>query len=111
MVILEVLSGEAPFKPYMDYIVIQKVLAGERPGRPQGANVSWFTDDMWETLQCCWSSQPEDRPTIEAVLRRLEDVSSTWRPLPPSRDDDVHIAADGGSCSTASHPCMFPPFL
>ena len=36
MVILEVLSGEAPFKPYMDYVVLQKVLAGERPGGPQG---------------------------------------------------------------------------
>ena len=112
MVILEVLSGKAPFKPYKDLIVVQKVVEGERPERPQGAEGPWFTDGLWETLGQCWSPRPEHRPTIEAVLKRLERVSITWRPLPPcTDDDDVHTASDDESYSTASHSCMFPHFI
>ena len=107
MVILEVLSGRAPFKPYRDLLVIQKVIEGERPGRPQGAEGPWFTDDLWETLGRCWSHQPKNRPTIEAVLKCLERVSTTWRPLPPSASADVRTVADDESRSMASDDCVF----
>jgi serine/threonine protein kinase len=35
MVIYEVLSGQAPFTPYKDFIVMRKVTEGERPERPR----------------------------------------------------------------------------
>ena len=72
MVILEVLCGQAPFAGDSTFIVMQKVMGGERPERPKEA---WFTDDLWSTLEQCWSSQPERRPTIGAVLECLERVS------------------------------------
>jgi serine/threonine protein kinase len=37
MVIYEVLSGQAPFASFKDFIVMRKVIEGERPGRPEGA--------------------------------------------------------------------------
>ena len=40
MVIYEVLSGEVPFRHYGRYVVVAKVLEGERPERPRGAGVS-----------------------------------------------------------------------
>lgn len=87
MVILEVLSGKTPFSGDKDYIVMRKVIDGERPGRPE---VVWFTDDLWRTLERCWLPQPGDRPTAELVLECLGPLSATWQPPPPSpvRDEE-----------------------
>ena len=59
MVILEVLTGKPPFPNYNGMVVMRKVIEGERPGRPQGEEEVWFTDDLWEVLEQCWSPQPE----------------------------------------------------
>ena len=97
MVILEVLSGKAPFPQRKGMILMKKIVDGERPERPQGPEEAWFTDDLWGTLEQCWSSQPEDRPTIKAVLQHLKQGSKTWQPLPldsnnvePGSDDQSH---------------------
>ena len=45
MVILEVLSGEPPFAPDNDCIVMWEVIEGKHPERPQGEG-AWFTDDL-----------------------------------------------------------------
>jgi hypothetical protein len=34
-----------------------------------------FTDDLWETLEQCWSPQPKVRPTVGVVLACLERSS------------------------------------
>ena len=83
MVIYEVLSGKVPFSRHEVYAVVVKVLDGERPERPQGARGTRFTDDIWRILEHCWTPQPGNRPDIEDVLRCLEEVSSSWTPLPP----------------------------
>ena len=75
MVIYEVLSGEVPFSTCSHHLVVVKVLAGERPARPQGTGGAWFMDGVWEILERCWVPQPENRPNIEDVLRCLEKVS------------------------------------
>ena len=109
MVILEVLSGKAPFPHYRDTTVIKKVIGGERPGRPQGPESVWFTNDLWEVLEQCWSPRPEVRPTVETVLEHLEPGSMAWRPLPPSEDDDFQAGSDDESVSTVIYyPRMFP---
>ena len=71
MVIFEVLSGNVPFARSPDILVVYKVIGGERPERPRGAKGTWFTDDVWEMLQACWSSRPEDRPNVEVILEHL----------------------------------------
>lgn len=86
MVIYEVLSGQAPFASLKEYIVIRKVIEGERPERPEGTNGVWFTVDLWKMLNRCWISKAESRPGIEAVLECLEQASTTWKPLPPQVD-------------------------
>jgi len=106
MVIYEVLGRQAPFTPYKDFIVIRKVIEGERPGRPQGAKGVWFMDDLWGMLEQCWSPQPKDRPTITAVLECLELVSAAWQP-PLRTDSDTETDTDDETCSTVSDPSMF----
>jgi len=80
MVIHEVLSGQAPFSHNADYIVVVRVLNGERPGRPRGDARAWFLDDIRSILEHCWKPRPSDRPCIEDVLQRLEGVSRSWTP-------------------------------
>ena len=102
MVIYEVLSGQAPFTPLKDFIVIQKVIGGEHPGRPEGAEGVWFTDCLWEMLNLCWSTQPESRPGIEAVLECLGEVSGTWKPPSPHVEEDVEPDEDDWGFASVS---------
>jgi len=78
MVVLEVLSGRPPFTPDKDFIVMRKVIDGERPRRPEGSEGAWFTDDLWGMLELCWATLPEGRPSTEVVFECLERVSETW---------------------------------
>ena len=89
MVIYEVLTGQPPFPSKMDHIVARKVTDGERPERPEGVRGTWFTDDLWEMLGLCWSTDVQSRPSIGAVRESLECVSSTWKPLPPQGNEGV----------------------
>ena len=75
MVIYEVLSGQAPFAPLGRYPVMRKVMDGEHPQRPMGAEGVWFTNDLWRMLIRCWATRPEDRPSSLTVLECLERVS------------------------------------
>ena len=82
MVIYEALSGKVPFAPDRDYVVMRKVIEGERPERPQGVDGVRFTDHLWYTLQLCWAHRPKGRPTIETVLQCLGPVPRDWKPPP-----------------------------
>ena len=62
--------------------VFKKVTQGDRPGRPEGAEGVWFTDDIWEVLERCWVPTPENRPSIDDVLRCLGKTSKSR--IPPS---------------------------
>ena len=110
MVILEVFTGQPPFPRYTGLTVMKKVVEGERPGRPQGTCEVWFTDDLWKTLEQCWSPQPKVRPTVGAVLECLERSSPVWQPLPPDSDDDDQTDSDDDLYSLVSD-CMFPRFI
>ena len=83
MVVYEVLSGHIPFHQHTDYVVALRVLHGERPGRPQGMERAWFTDDVWGVLERCWAPRRDNRPSIESVLQILDEASRSWKPLPP----------------------------
>ncbi|KAF9646799.1 kinase-like protein [Thelephora ganbajun] len=104
MVILEVLSGKTPFTPLKDLIVMQKVIEGERPARPEGAEGEWFTDDLWQMLNLCWATRLESRPNIGAVLECLERA-----PRPSTgTGNGAENNADDKPSSAANDSCMFP---
>jgi len=84
MVIYEILSGQVPFFQDKNTIVIRKVMDGQRPLRPRGAERAWFTDDLWGMLELCWKPQPCDRPSLKTLLQRLEGTSSPLRLSSPT---------------------------
>ena len=91
MVVYEVLSERVPFSRYHGYVVVPRILKGERPGRPRGAEGTWFTDEVWSTLERCWKPVPGDRPRIRDVLQCLENASRSW--IPPSSQTVVGAPA------------------
>ena len=109
MVIYEVLSGQAPLAVYNKHIVSSKIIEGERPRRPSGAEGALFTDDLWRILEKCWLAQPQVRPTTEFVLEYLERASKNWQPLPPGTAENA--IDDNESVSTVTYSCMFRCFV
>ena len=83
MVIYEVLSGHIPFHQHGNFIVPLRVSQGIRPERPGGPEGVLFKDDVWVVLERCWASQPNDRPSIEEVLKCLGEASRIWTPPSP----------------------------
>lgn len=77
MVIYEVLRSKAPFAPLKGFIVMRKILEGERSRIPEGAEGAWFADDLWGTLNLCWAI---DQKT-DLVLRPYLSVWSSFRGL------------------------------
>ena len=111
MVILEVLTGEPPFPNCSGFVVMRKVIEGECPGRPQGEDRVWFTDNLWEMLRQCWSPQPERRPTINAILQCLEQGSMAWKPLPPDSDGHIQSESDNQLHFPLSHDSSINPSM
>ena len=123
MLIYEVLSGRVPFCRYHGYVVIAKILKGERPRRLHGAGRTWFTDEVWDILECCWRPVPGDRPRIGDVLQCLEDASWSWTPpslqailgpptIDPSAwilDSDTEESTDGSEISSPSQSLSYHP--
>lgn len=114
MVAYEVLRGKVPFATSPDFIVMRKVVDGERPERPEGVQGLWFTDDLWEMLDRCWVTQPTSRLGIEAVLECLEQVSEAWEPSSLQVDEDEEPGEDDWSLSAEAAPqvwffCFGPP--
>ena len=108
MVIYEVLSGQVPFPRYGTPAVIAKVGRGERPERLDGAEGRWFTDVVWRVLERCWAPKRDDRPSIEDVLRSLEEASRSWTPLsyptvenPPPTNSPPWSLSDSGTGESA----------
>ena len=101
MVIYEVLSGRAPFAPLKSPLVIQKVLEGKRPKRPEGEEGTSFTDGIWEVLENCWKHQPNERISAEVILQRLEGASLPLQPdvggIEEPDSDRSYVTADNSS--------------
>ena len=75
--------------------MILKVLSGEHTPRGVG-----FTEGMWELLELCWASQPNDRPTVEDCLQRLEMELPSPRPGVEVKEEDGCCWADDPPPST-----------
>jgi len=92
MTMYEVLSGRVPFSECSLLAVTWKIVEGERPTRPQGAEGEWFTDDIWGILEHCWKPMPEERIRVADVLQGLESSPRPFRPSP-----DVDASGAGGT--------------
>ena len=111
MVIYEVLSGQVPFAPLREVVVISKILEDKRPMRPGGEEGRLFTDSIWEVLEHCWKPQPRERITAKAVLLGLEGKPFPLRST-SKVDGDAETVIDGQSQLECleGNSSVLPPF-
>ena len=103
MVIYEVISGKPPFYEDVEVMACVKVLSGKHPFRVDG-----FADSLWGILEQCWTSQPNDRTSVEDVLQCLEACQN---PSPQqTRPTAVPIQAQP-QATHPQYPVQFQPTL
>lgn len=69
----QVICGHRPFHELVGFRAAVEMCEGKLPERPEVG----FTDSLWETLKRCWNVNRDERPSIEAVLRSLDEASRT----------------------------------
>ncbi|KAG8964078.1 hypothetical protein FRC05_004305 [Tulasnella sp. 425] len=73
-VILFAMSGDRPFHKKKTAAAI--ILSISRREKPQTADHPGLpeNDPLWPLLQQCWSPVPADRPTVEGVIAKLDEL-------------------------------------
>ena len=67
-------SGNIPFHELSnDCAVLLKVVKGIRPSRPiEVSTACHLDDDIWNLIETCWSSDPNNRPQALDVVQFLD---------------------------------------
>ena len=81
MLAMEVLTGAPPLAGRRPAKAAYDILEGCRPDMPGNAQAIGLTAEMWKLLESCWHQDPEERPTMEVVVRR-------WRKFVKHDNDD-----------------------
>ena len=66
---LQIFTGRHPFDPHSDEQVILLLAKNSRPDKPVHGQ---FTSKMWSLTKKCWNKDPNKRPEIPEVLKKLE---------------------------------------
>jgi len=69
--IYEVICGHRPFPNLRSLAAVGELMKGKIPARPEVG----FTDSLWKTLESCWELERGKRPSVDTVLRRLDEAS------------------------------------
>lgn len=73
MTMYQVLTGKLPFFPRREAEVMHAVISGERPPKPENAEIG-MTEAVWDLLGECWREDKTARPNISDVMGRLDDI-------------------------------------
>lgn len=76
MLCLEILTGQAPFHNLVDpEAVLIQLIGGILPARPSAEVTDrGLSEELWVLMQQCWDRKPEQRPTMNMVIRRMETL-------------------------------------
>ena len=75
----QVLCGTIPFYNLCWPLdVMEEVMKGGRPVKPENAISLGFTGGLWDTVERCWLADADARPTLEAVLSCLSKAALGW---------------------------------
>jgi hypothetical protein len=74
----QLLTGNVPYSYRRhDWLVIQDIMRGSKPARPEDGLFSGIQDEIWGLLDHCWSVSAWDRPgmaELELSLRRTRGL-------------------------------------
>jgi serine/threonine protein kinase len=75
--IVQVLTGEIPFRGLRMTEIPTKVLRGVRPLKPENASAIGFSDSLWSFVQRCWDGKMKLRPEVAEVVSQLEEAATS----------------------------------
>ncbi|KAF9643689.1 kinase-like protein, partial [Thelephora ganbajun] len=79
MAIYEVLCGHCPYiEIESDSMLVDAILNGYRPKKPEGAAHLGFSNELWKTVEGCWRGNPDERPKVEEILVCLNEATAFW---------------------------------
>ena len=70
----KVFTGRPPFSEFTTPVTISKIMGGERPARPQGAQERGLADPVWDMTVHCWHQDPVQRPKMTEVVGFLREL-------------------------------------
>ncbi|KAF9453395.1 kinase-like protein [Macrolepiota fuliginosa MF-IS2] len=97
-VMYEVLTDRIPFHEYPSNITVMfKVASGQRPSKPLADVLITLelTDEIWNLMHRCWSSDPLGRPKAKDALEILQGIPINS--LSRQRLQDTRAEGTGGS--------------
>lgn len=59
-------------------MVIEAVLRGVRPKKPDAADSFGLTDGLWRIVERSWMVDADARPDVKTVLHHLTRAASAW---------------------------------
>ena len=75
----QVLCGNAPYWEITNRgAVINTIMNGGRPQKPEAAASLGFTEELWGIVQRCWSADAGVRPDVRTVLLHLNHATWSW---------------------------------
>jgi len=76
--IVQVLTGEVPFRGISQVELAFSVVQGLRPGKPKNASSIGFSDLLWDFIQRCWDGDRTQRPKVVEVVTHLGKAVKNW---------------------------------
>jgi hypothetical protein len=59
-------------------MVVNEILKGVRPKKPEGAKRLGFSDELWRIAERCWLEDRNARPSVEDILYSLNETTEFW---------------------------------
>ena len=72
----QLVTGKGPYAGVQDSVVIPMVLKGKRPSKPRTFEAPGMTPAVWKIAEKCWHQKANERPEVDAVLQRLENLAN-----------------------------------
>jgi len=90
---LKILTGKPPFSHHKnDIAVMNDVLKGIRPSRVSVSTCC--PDDIWATIESCWTHRPQDRPFIDQIFEKLKACRPTGECCVLSSTNSIPVCPD-----------------
>ena len=105
--IIQVLTGEIPFRGLGPTGSIFAVVKGLRPEKPENASAIGFSDPLWGHVQRCWDGDMNLRPRVAEVVTHLGRAAVNWDGvMPPCKARAVASNSQDLPSDTMKH-CEF----
>ena len=76
MAILELITLHRPFEHRKNEVAVIKDVVVNKAHPPRPANSPFLSDQLWSLMECSWSSDPYERPSISRTSQLLMVESS-----------------------------------